>query len=155
MGIKATTPTAEICKHIQRQEQRYRRALIRTLSYCGEVAVNVARSKANTPRPYTDQTGNLRSSVGYVVAIDGRIASQSNFEKVKGSEAATDGKDGTKVGIKFAKDLVRQHPHDIVLIVVAGMEYATYVANRGYDVLASAELEADRIVPMMLKTLNV
>ena len=59
-----------------------------------------------------------------------------------------------KKGAAFAKKLVRRFPHGVCLIVVAGMEYAAHVKNKGYDVLDSSELLADRIVPSMLKQLG-
>ena len=40
---------------------------------------NVARIQGN----YSDQTGNLRSSVGFIVADDGEIVQISGFDKVK------------------------------------------------------------------------
>ena len=83
------------------------------------------------------------------MAVDGRIVNQSSFETVK------EGGQGSKQGAAFAKQLVRRFPKGICLIVVAGMEYAAHVKNRGYDVLDSSELTADRIVPYMLKQLGL
>ena len=42
----------------------------------------------------------------------------------------------------------------ITLIVVAGMSYAIYVEGRGKNVLTSAELLAERVVPDMLQQLG-
>lgn len=140
-----TTPQQEIGRYLMEARQRMERALLRTMQYCGEAVLRVARSTNS----YKDQTGNLRSSTGYVIAIDGRIAAQSSFQTVK------QGGEGAATGAEYARKLVSQYPKGVVLIVVAGMEYAAYVANRGYDVLDSAELEAERIVPRMLKTLKL
>lgn len=144
MPIVQKTPMKEIEAYTEQQIERIEQAAIRTLAYCGEVCLNVARSTNS----YKDQTGNLRSSIGYVVAVDGRIISRSDFQTVK------TGEQGTKNGEKFAKEIVRRFPKGICLVVVAGMEYAVHVKNRGYDVLDSSELTADRIVPQMLKQLG-
>jgi hypothetical protein len=135
---------SEIDRYTEQKLKGLEQAVIRTLTYCGELCLNVARSTNS----YKDQTGNLRSSIGYVVTVDGRIVNQSDFETVK------KGGDGSKQGAAFAKQLVRRFPKGICLIVVAGMDYAVHVKNRGYDVLDSSELTADRIVPYMLKQLG-
>lgn len=144
MPIRQITPMSEIDAYTEQKLKGLEKAMIRTLMYCGELCLNVARSTNS----YKDQTGNLRSSIGYVVTVDGRIVNQSDFETVK------KGGDGSKQGAAFAKQLVRRFPKGICLIVVAGMDYAVHVKNRGYDVLDSSELTADRIVPYMLKQLG-
>lgn len=144
MPIRQITPMSEIDRYTEQKLKGLEQAVIRTLTYCGELCLNVARSTNS----YKDQTGNLRSSIGYVVTVDGRIVNQSDFETVK------KGGDGSKQGAAFAKQFVRRFPKGICLIVVAGMDYAVHVKNRGYDVLDSSELTADRIVPYMLKQLG-
>lgn len=144
MGIKQTTPTAEINRYIADQVERLTNALIYNLQSIGERCLNAARGTNS----YKDRTGNLRSSLGYVIAIDGKIIYQSNFEVVK------NGTDGSKSGIQYAKEIVRQFPEGVALIVVAGMNYAEYVSAKGYDVLDSAELLADNLVPKILKRLG-
>lgn len=144
MGIVQKTPSAEIDKYIKEQVERITNALIYNLQYIGETCLTAARDT----KSYKDQTGNLRSSLGYVIVCDGKIVFQSNFEVVK------KGEEGAKSGIQFAKEIVRQFPEGIVLLVVAGMKYAAFVAAKGYDVLDSAELVADKQVPRILKQLG-
>ena len=144
MGITQRTPSSEIEAYIAQQVERITSALLYNLQYIGERCLNTARDTNS----YKDQTGNLRSSLGYVVASDGKIVYQSTYEVVK------EGGDGKKSGIQFAKEIVRQFPEGIVLIVVAGMNYAQYVSAKGYDVIDSAELLAERLVPQILKQLG-
>ena len=144
MGITQRTPSSEIEAYIAQQVERITSVLLYNLQYIGERCLNAARDTNS----YKDQTGNLRSSLGYVVASDGKIVYQSTFEVVK------EGGDGKKSGIQFAKEIVRQFPEGIVLIVVAGMNYAQYVSAKGYDVIDSAELLAERLVPQILKQLG-
>lgn len=145
MPIKQTTPMLEIDRYMEQRLKSLELATIRSLMYCGEVCLNVARSTNS----YKDQTGNLRSSIGYAVAVDGRIINQSDFQTVK------KGGHGSKQGAEFTKKIARRFPKGICLIVVAGMEYAIHVENRGYDVLDNAELTAERIVPKILKQLGL
>ena len=144
MPITQLTPMSEIERYTEEQIERLKISILRTFMYIGEACLNKARSTDS----YKDQTGNLRSSLGYVVAVDGRVVYQSDFQTVK------QGRDGSEKGAAFAKKLVRRFPHGVCLIVVAGMEYAAHVKNKGYDVLDSSELFADKIVPSMLKQLG-
>ena len=73
---------------------------------------------------------------------------QSKFVPISG------GTDGSNSGKAFASELARKYPKGYVLIVVAGMKYAAYVSAKGRDVLDSAELLADQLVPKMLKQLG-
>lgn len=139
---------SQIEEHIARVEQ----AIIRTLKYCGEEAVNTARSKVlliPSRKAYKNQTGNLASSIGYVISVDGKIEQESSFEVVKG------GTEGAAEGRAFARDLVRDFPKGIALIVVAGKEYAWHLQNRGYDVVDSAELHTERIAQELLSDLKL
>lgn len=144
MPIKRLTPTTEIDRYIAGRVEAIKKALVYNLCAVGEQVLNAAR----LTNSYKDQTGNLRSSIGYVVAVDGEIVQMSSFDTVK------EGREGSRVGKEYAMQLVRDFPHGIVLIVVAGMNYASYVSAKGYDVLDSSELLADKLVPQMLQQLG-
>jgi len=124
---------AEINKKIEEQTHE----IINTLEYIGIRCV----SDAIANRGYTDQTGNLKASIGYMVLNNGVTVSAS-----EGSESSQ--------SREFLNSLVAEHSRGIVLIVVAGMQYASYVEAIGRNVLASAELLAEREVPEMLKQLG-
>lgn len=144
MPIKRLTPTAEIDRYITGRVEAIKKALVYNLCAVGEQVLNAAR----LTNSYKDQTGNLRSSIGYVVAVDGEIVQMSSFEVVK------EGSEGARGGKEYAMQLVRDFPQGIVLIVVAGMNYASYVSAKGYDVLDSSELLADKLIPQMLQQLG-
>ena len=97
---------------------------------------------------YLDRTHNLRSSTGYVIVKDGKIVKMGDFTPIKG------GNEGAQGGAAFARQLVKAFPSGIVLIVVAGMNYAAHVSARGYNVLDSAELLAEQLVPSLMKQLG-
>jgi hypothetical protein len=72
----------------------------------------------------------------------------SNFEQVKqGGKGSADGK-------AFAAELTGKFPEGICLIIVAGMNYAGYVSAR-YNVLDSAELQAEKLIPQLLEKLGI
>ncbi len=147
MPIKQTKPQSAIDRAIMKRVVRIRQAAIYALSYVGEQVRNEAIARGS----YTDRTGNLRNSVGYVIAIDGRAYKVGDFGKGTKTVSA----EGKAIGKTLAMQLVAQYPQGIVLIVVAGMNYARYVAAKGYDVLDSAELLAKKLVPTMLKQLGL
>lgn len=135
MPIEVTTPIGEIQQYIEEQLARKVEVLINKLSYIGEGALRIAREQGN----YTDRTKNLRNSTGYVIALDGQIIARAGFRSKNEDGAA------------FAEELARTTEGKAVLVVCAGMNYATYVSKRGYDVLDSAELEAQALAEKLLK----
>ena len=107
----------------QFQERADEKAIL-TLQYLGEQFVNNARLSGN----YTDRTGNLRSSIGYIILKDG-VTVDKNFEgKAKGKSKAK----------SVSSEVASQYPKGLVLIGVAGMEYAAYVEAKGFDVITSS-----------------
>lgn len=117
--------------------------LISMLQYCGEAAVRYARENGT----YRDRTGNLRSSVGYLIVENGQEVTHSDFNTV------AEGAEGSANGLQYAREVAAAHQKGIVLVVVAGMNYATYVERRGYDVLSGSQLEAESIIKRLIARL--
>lgn len=148
MGIRMTTKLSEVHDMLMREAERVERLTIRALSELGEQCVTKIRDRAGDKSWY-DQTGNLRSSVGYVIAHNKNIIQYSTFNQVK------QGSEGVKTGKDLAKELAKRYSNNYVLIVVAGMNYAEFVeAMDNKDVLASTELWAREKVPLMLEKLK-
>ena len=145
MAIHQTTPQQEIDAYMEESIKRIEYALVRTLQYVGERCLIAARKS----KSYRDITGNLRSSVGYVISVDGHVVNSSDFDTVK------QGNEGSMEGYQYACSLVSQFPQGICLIVVAGKNYAQHVTAKGKDVLDSAELLAEQLVPKMLSKLKI
>ena len=161
MGMRQTTPQGHIAAYIDKQVAKYEKLLLNNLHYVGEQCVKAAqklpspqflnRSRQEIPphQPhYIDWTGNLRSSIGYVIVRGGNIVTQSGFKSTKG------GDEGAAEGKAYAEQLAAKFPHGIALVVVAGMNYAAYVSAKGYDVLDTAELLAEKLVPQMMRQLS-
>lgn len=138
----------EVNAFIETEVKRVEMLTVRALSYLGELCVIEARDRSQE-ESWFDQTGNLRSSIGYVIVHNGRIIQYSEFKQVK------NGGDGTTEGKKFAEELAKKFSRGYALIVVAGMNYAEYVeAMENKNVLASAELFARSELPNMMSRLK-
>ena len=109
---------------------------------------------------YQNQTGNLRSSIGYIIAFDGIVIKEGGFHKIQGYGVNMqkvnfttksgknvsfwakgkfgDGSEGAKKGLDFARSKI-SGTTGYAFILVAGMEYASYVSSKGYDVVDSAK----------------
>lgn len=143
-----TTPMSEINAAIKAEAERVNTLTIRALSYLGELCVIEAKDRPQESS-WFDQSGNLRSSIGYVIVHNGKIVKYSGFNQVK------QGIDGIKEGKDLATELAKQYVSGYALIVVAGMNYAEFVeAMDNKNVLASAELFARKELPKMMMKLR-
>lgn|SRR5690625_2565043 len=109
--------------------------LIKILRRIGIEAVNKMREQGS----YTDRTSNLRNSTGYLISVDGEIV-DSLFNNAYGE--------------KYALEVLSEFNDQIVLLIVAGMNYASYVESRGYNVLASGELTVRAEVNKLINQFN-
>ncbi len=141
MPGKMITPIKVIGDHIKASVEAKMKVIINTFCYVGEQCIVEARDNGD----YTDQTGNLRSSIGYAVLWNGKIIQKECADKVK------NGDEGTSKGEKFLSDRIKKaQKKGVVLIVTAGMNYAEYVEAKGYNVLTSAELKAGPMIKSIL-----
>lgn len=128
-------------------KERLLREQIEVLKITGEKAVQ----QQTVTHKYLNQTGNLSSSVGYTILLDGRPIWGGGFKPAKGEKG--DGEEGAKNGKEFIESLYSEYSKGLVLLLVAGMNYAAYVENMGLDVLTTAELTAEKLLPELLKEL--
>lgn len=101
--------------------------LIMAAQYAGEKFVEEARNQPGDHAQgfYEDKTGNLRNSIGYLVYHNGELVSSGG----SGSQY---------------QNIVSSHVGmGIQLIGVAGMNYASYVEAKGYNVIT---IQADACV---------
>lgn len=138
MPLEVITPRETIEQYVQTQLALKVEALIAQLHYIAESTLRIAREQGS----YTDRTGNLRNSMGYVIAVDGQVIARAGFRSKDEDGAA------------FAETLARTTEDKAVLVVCAGMSYATYVSARGYDVLDSAEIEAKVLAKKTTQAMN-
>ena len=138
----------ELKKWIESEKARIRDAIIMQLMRLGEECVIEAKDRP-MEESWVDHTGNLRSSIGYVIVYDGEIVQTSSFETIK------EGTAGSNEGKRLAVSLAEKYKKGFALIVVAGMNYAEKVeALDSKCVLASAELYARDRFPKMMDQLR-
>jgi len=150
MGINAKKGNAFLKDRIREVKSRVDLAIFYRLSKIGEELVNYARS-IPPEIGFTDRTGNLRSSVGYVIVKNGSVVKE-DFLTVVGS--APKPVDGKEIGKNHAMELSKHHTNGYALIFVAGMNYAYAVESRGRDVLTSTEYQAQVKLPTELQRLK-
>ncbi len=136
MGITMKNPK-EFERELEKRVNRIEDVILRHLDKLGEEAVNYARLNGS----YKDHTGNLRSSVGYLLVDHGIIVKQGGFSGTS---------EGSRKGQSYADSLARGI-QGFGIIVVAGMDYAFFVETNGYDVLTGAEKTTRRELGRMKK----
>lgn len=146
--MKMTTPMSKVNSYLQSEAERIQMLTIRALSALGELCISDARDRPPEDS-WFDNTGNLRSSIGYVIAYMGNIVQYSEFKQIK------DGSEGSDTGKKFAEEIAKKISKDYALVVVAGMNYAEFVeAMDNKDVLAHPELFAKAQLPKIMEKLK-
>lgn len=135
MALKVRSKKSDLDIRISGVIEKYIERKIKTLVEAGHILQTTASRAGN----YQDQTGDLRRSIGFVVTYKGEVRGEyfeggtaGNIAKQKAYEKAS-------------------HHRGIVLVVVAGMNYAAYVESKGFDVLTSAQQLAKTMLPKLLK----
>jgi len=125
-------------------------ALQYSLEYLVEKMINHAKASAG----YQDQTANLKSSIGGYVLKDGRRIGYRGFVQEPSTIGTFEGV-GTLTGTAFIDSLVSKYQSGYVILLVAGMEYATYVENfHNLNVLKKSELQMQIELPSIMKDLQ-
>jgi hypothetical protein len=128
--------------YVDRAEER----IYRLLQRAGEEFVKIARKKGN----YEDRTGNLRSSIGYVIVKDGDILTE-NYELSKGG---TERYPGMREAKRLVSELASVYSNGWVLVGVAAMPYAVYVeAIHNLDVISVATEHTEGWIRKQSRTL--
>lgn len=139
-GLTPLWKKSDIRKLFDKLGERAEFVIMDLLQRTGEEFVKIARLEGN----YDDWTGNLRSSIGYVIVKDGSIVGR-NFQVSE--KKGTDKQTGKREGEQLAMDLVKTFSKGYVMIGVAGMKYAVFVeAMENKDVLTRAADKADDFI---------
>lgn len=132
-----------IDQFVDRTEEK----ILEMLKAAGEEFVKYARESGR----YIDHTGNLRSSIGYVIVRNGSVA-YSDFRK---QNVGTEGNEGVEKAKRLARELAATHSDGLVLIGLAGMEYAVYVeAIESKDVITAASIKTEEWMRTAIKTVT-
>lgn len=121
MALKDNTDWNAITRMMQ---EEYDRKAVIWLASLGERVVKYAREHGS----YTDRTGNLRNSIGYVVIQNGRVVKDGFGSSEPQTKARA-------IALDTARSLDGNKTY---LVWVAGMEYAKYVEAKGFDVISGS-----------------
>lgn len=128
MSLQRTGDWKNVPSILERQLQRVEEAIIFNFLVIGENCVIHARENGE----YKDQTSNLRNSIGYVIAYNGKIL-EWGFKYSSGISNKGEFLAKYKINEMLTGD------RGYSLIIVAGMSYARKVENRGKNVLTGTE----------------
>lgn len=142
MPVIIKTPNFRIkAEVVNIAKERAKQVCENVLTYVCEEAVTEARDRGS----YTDQTGNLRSSIGYVIT-DGKIINAGEQKQYKS------GLEGMSKSKKLLEEYAERHSGDVCAHIVAGMNYADYVERiHGKTVLSPARVYIDSELPKRLE----
>lgn len=132
LKIKGNFTEAQITKVFANATRIYIDRVVKVYSKAGTAMVEDARSRtkdlgAHNGGSFGNITWDLRSSIGCAVFVDG-------VKKFDYFPILNTGNDGAQRGRDYAEEL-STGLSGIVLIVVAGMEYARSVESKGYNVI--------------------
>lgn len=114
--------------------------MIEVLNYVGEQFVTIQKKKKPAQGSYEDDTTNLRSSTGYIVALEGHVLGQ----KIEGKP------EGVAKGKELLNEVLGKNRKGLVLIVCAGMEYGAAVESKNFDVISGGIPNAERLLKELL-----
>ena len=135
-GLTPSFSMRDVDARVDRFEKRQTRKMFEVLSYIGIESVKYAKKYHG----YEDQTKNLTSSIGYAVIVDGKIEKSITM---------------AEEGASLVDELARRYSEGMVLVVVAGMEYAAAVESKGYDVISGSSYEAQDLMSFMRERLGI
>lgn len=131
---------ADLGKQMEEIIGRIVRVTENELNQLGLQMTTAARMKTKGQGGFNDQTGNLRSSIGYILMYDGEIINEDFRIADKGDDRSS----GVAKGKDEAERISKESPDGWAIILVAGMEYASWVENMDYDVISGTTLGADK-----------
>lgn len=123
MALKSNFNSVDSMRDVLRQaDQNIYPKLIRSAIRAGEDFVKSAREQVQSHKlgTYMDQSTNLRNSIGYFVFHNGDLVMELGNEHPE--------------NLRIVRELVSQR--GIQLIGIAGMNYASWVEAKGYNVIS-------------------
>ena len=142
--------TSDAIKFVNEKFSRIDKAIVSRLQLIGEQFVRDARTKTKEQGGFGDQTGNLRSSIGFVILKDG----ETTHEDFQLASGGTDRETGLLRGKAEIAKLKGKYPSGYVLLCVAGMEYAADVEKKNKDVITGSSLIAREALNKAIQTIK-
>jgi hypothetical protein len=154
MGIKPKFTKEDIRKDLNKFRQKVEDDLVQILHYVGMKFIKEARDMTKSEGGFDDDTGNLRSSIGYFILKDGQII-EENLKTIAGRKFKL-----TEEGKIQARSTLQNVPSTdgYQIVGVAGMDYASKVESKGYNVITKQSLTAlvnlDKLLKRYVSRMN-
>jgi hypothetical protein len=121
MALKSNFNESKSKREVQAQADTLYQKIINAFIYAAEDFIVNARGQAQSHvmGQYEDKTGNLRNSIGYFIFHNGELVHEKNE---------------ITANLSKVQDFIR--PTGFQMILIAGMNYASYVESKGYNVIS-------------------
>ena len=121
MALKSNFDANNSMNSLFRQRDNLYERIINSFIRAGENFITNARGQMqdHAMGTYKDQTTNLRNSIGYFIFLNGQPVKEVGDLLINRAKV---------------QDLIK--PSGIQLIGIAGMNYASYVESKGYNVIS-------------------
>ena len=131
----------KIHAYIEKQVRERQSEIVEFLKSKGIEHTEIARSKTLSSNPYNNITFNLVSSTGFSIVQSGKVLF-SYFPVLR------TGKEGQKKGISISRKAAKElsGTNDIILVLVAGESYASFVQGKGKDVTKLASIKLGTVL---------
>lgn len=138
MALKSNFDSGRVQRETQVQAETLYKTILDSFIRAGEEFVTNAREQMSDHAmgQYEDVTANLRNSISYSVFYNGELVIGKAPGTFTGKK--NEGKLGTSeiasINESAIKDLIK--PKGFQLIGIAGMNYASHVESKGYNVIS-------------------
>lgn len=131
-SIEADFTAQFVVDMVQKQVDAWLHSLLEDYRRAGLAFVERMRDRT-APDFFNNITWNLRSSIGYLLLYNGEVV-ESYFPALQSGEL------GAVTGDAYAREISASsdYDHGVCLIIVAGMEYASFVESKDKDVISFA-----------------
>lgn len=130
MAIKSTYKKGDAEREFWKIQEQIDQEIIRAMSYAGEKFVKDARNMNKSEGGFGDVTGNLRSSIGYFILKDGEIIKSDTKQFAGPKGTGSEGLATATTELLFIPKVA-----GFQLVGIAGMNYASHVETKGYNVV--------------------
>jgi hypothetical protein len=138
MALKSNFNEAKSMKDIEKQAETLYQKIIDAFIYAAEEFIINARGQAQSHAAgqYEDVTANLRNSIGYYLFHNGEmiIGKEPGTFAGKVTEGRLPASEIASMNKQTIQEFVK--PTGFQMILIAGMNYASYVESKGYNVIS-------------------
>ena len=138
MALKSNFNESRSMRDVQRQADTLNQKIINAFIYDAEQFIINARGQGQSHEmgQYEDVTANLRNSIGYYLFHNGELVVGKEPGEFVGkvSEGKLSSSEIKSINTEAIQDFIKKSGFQLILI--AGMNYASYVESNSYNVIS-------------------